>query len=406
MTRHVLPIAAVLLALGCFGGGADPDDAADHEDHEDHDDHDDDNDHDGSGEGHAEVVLTPEAISAARIVVAPAQTGTLSGEIALPARIALDPRKEAIVSAWISGQVDAISVRSGDTVKRGQRLATVQSPELGEAIAAFRAAKARDDAADARLERLRRLEAEGVTARAQVLEVEANHAEAAGALEAAEERLRILGVDPSVGDPHTGEHYPSHVPVRAPIAGKVLNAAASVGRRVEPGDTLFHVGDLDEVWLLLDVYERDLPAVAADQAVRFEVEAWPGEVFEGRVEQVGDWVEPDSRTVEVRVVVPNPDHRLKPNMYAQARLTTGGVGSQTGIVVPASATQELDGAPVVFVQTAEGRFEARPIEIADRNSATVLVASGLEPGESVVVDGAFALKSELEKGELGEGHAH
>ena len=350
--------------------------------------------------------LSPEAVAAARIAVAPATVGPLSDEIALPARIALDPRKEAVVSAWISGQVDAISVRAGDTVKRGQRLATVQSPELGEAIAAFRGAKARDDAADARMERLRRLEADGVTARAQVLEAEADHAEAAGALEAAEERLRVLGVDPTVGDPHSGEHYPSHVPVRAPIAGRVFTAEASVGRRVEPGDTLFHIGDLDEVWLLLDVYERDLGSVAVDQTVRFEVEAWPGKFFEGRVEQVGDWVEPEARTVEVRVVVSNADHLLKPNMYAKALLATGGGAEGAGIVLPATATQDLDGQTVVFIEEEAGHYEARAVHIAGRTGAQVLLEDGVEEGEPVVIDGAFALKSELEKGELGEGHAH
>lgn len=362
--------------------------------------------HDQEEALHGDLTLSPEALAAARIVIEPATTGQLSSELALPARVALDPRKEAIISAWIGGQVDAIEVRTGDTVRRGQRLASVQSPELGEAIGAFRGALARDDAAEARLERLQRLQADGVAAHAQVLDAEAAHAEADGALEAAEERLRVLGVDATVGDPHTDEHYPSHVPVRAPIAGKVLNAPASVGRRVEPGDTLFHIGDLDEVWLMLDVYERDLSAVALDQAVRFEVEAWPGEAFEGRVEQIGDWVEPDARTVEVRVVVANQSHRLKPNMYAKAVLSTTSATAEQGIVLPSQAVEELEGRTVVFVEEGPGRFETRPVSLAGRTSTQALVRSGVEAGERVVVDGAFALKSELEKSELGEGHAH
>lgn len=374
-----------------------------------HDDH-----HEGEhheGEHHDEhgpkvVELSPEAIQAARIVVAPATEGTLVQELNLPARVTLDPRKEAIVSAWISGQIDTIAVSPGDTVKKNQALAKVQSPDLGDAVAAFRTAKARDDAADARLERLQRLEADGVSSRAQVLEAEADHAEAEGALEAAEERLRILGIPLQVGDPHKGEHFPSRVPVRTPISGTVLKTDVSVGERVEPGHELFHVGDLDEVWLMIDVFERDLSAVQPGQSVRFGVEAWPGQVFEGDVAQVGDWVEPEARTVEVRVVVDNPEHRLKPNMYATANLSLEESSSLRGIVLPSSAVQPLDGSPVVFVETTPGHFTPRRVQVAEQNSQRVLLQAGLTAGESVVTEGAFTLRSEIEKSELGDGDAH
>jgi cobalt-zinc-cadmium efflux system membrane fusion protein len=352
------------------------------------------------------VELTPEAVAAARIVVAPAREGALTDGLSLPARIALDPRKEAVVSAWIAGQVDTIAVRPGEEVTRGQTLARVQSPDLGEAVAAFRTAKARDDAADARLERLRRLEADGVSSRAQVLEAEADHAEAEGALEAAEERLRILDVPLDVGDPHKGEHFPSRVPVRSPIAGTVLTADVSVGERVDPGQSLFHVGDLDEIWLMLDVYERDLASVREGQTVRFSVEAYPEQVFEGPVAQVGDWIEPDARTVEVRVVVPNPDHKLKPNMFATAELSVDREKPEVGVILPADAVQRHDGAEVVFVEEEPGHFTRRPVVVAERTSAKVRLGSGLSAGERVVTEGAFALRSELEKGELGDGHAH
>ena len=352
------------------------------------------------------IELTPEAVASARIAVSVATEGTLANGMSLPARIALDPRKEAMVSAWIAGQVDTISVRPGDQVERGQELARVQSPELGEAVAAFRTAKARDDAADARLERLRRLEADGVSSKAQVLESEADHAEAEGDLEAAEERLRILGVPMNIGSPHSGEHFPSRVPVRSPIAGTVLTADASVGERVDPGQALFHVGDLDEVWLVLDVYERDLAAVRAGQGVTFTVEAWPELTFAGDVAQVGDWIEPDARTVEVRVVVPNPEHKLKPNMFATAELTAVDKAPQTGLILPLDAVQRIDGTDTVFVETEPQHFTARPVAVAERTATQVRLSSGLEVGERVVTEGAFALKSELEKSELGAGHAH
>jgi len=394
MTTLLLFLSALLLS-GCALGNAPR--------HDDQDDHDDRGE---TKEDHGVVELSPEAVASARITVAPASEGRLTPTLTLPGRIGLDPRKEALVSAWMAGQVDAISVRPGDEVRRGGLLGTVQSPELGEAIAAYRAARARDDAADARLERLQRLEAQGVSSRSQVLEAEASHSEAEGALEAAEERLRILGVDPSIGDPHEGEHYVSHVPLRSPIAGKVLRADAAVGRSVSPGETLFHVGDLSRVWLLVDVYESDLGRVRQDQPVSFTVAAWPGETFRGTVEQVGDWVEPEARTIEVRVVVDNPDGRLKPNMFASATLSVEAQGASSGLVLPASAITEVDGQTAVFVQLGDGRFEVRPVTVLERSASEALVTAGLAVGDLVVIDGAFALKSELEKSELGEGHAH
>ena len=225
-------------------------------------------------------------------------------------------------------------------------------------------------------------------------------------MEAAEERLRILGVDATVGDPHAGVHYLSHVPVKSPIGGKVLSTEASVGRLVQPGDTLFHIGDLAEVWLMLDLYERDLSRVAIGQTVRFVVEAWPGAHFEGVVEQVGDWVEPDARTVEVRVVVANPDGRLKPNMFATATLVVTSPGAATGVVVPVGAVQLLEGRDVVFVREGPGVFAARAVVVSERTTDQVRIGAGISAGDAVVVEGAFALKSELEKGELGGGHAH
>lgn len=381
-----------MLACSLPGGKSD-----EHDGHDERDEH---------GSEVRVVELTPEAMASARIVVSTAEEGALSNGLSLPARITLDPRREAIVSAWIAGQVDTISVRPGESVKKGQRLAQVQSPDLGTAVAAFRTAEARDRAADARLERLKRLEADGVSSRAQVLEAEADHAEAEGQLEAAEERLRILGIPLSFGDPHKGEHFPSRVPVRSPIAGTVLTADASVGERVEPGQALFRVGALDEVWLLLDVYERDLAAVSKGQSVQFGVEAWPGETFQGEVAQVGDWIEPDARTVEVRVVVANPEHKLKPNMFATAQLAADAEVLERGIVVPVEAVQPVEGAEVVFIEEEPGHFEARSITVAERTPSRVRLAAGVEVGERVVTEGAFALRSELEKSELGEGHAH
>ena len=168
---------------------------------------------------------------------------------------------------------------------------------------------------------------------------------------------------------------------------------------------MFHVGNLDEVWVLLDVFERDISRVSEGQQVRFSVDAWPGEAFAGTINWVGSVVESDSRTIEVRLVVENPDHRLKPGMFGRAELGAAATAAASTIVVPAEAVQDVEGRASVFVEE-DGAFEARPVTLGERNAVEVQVLSGVEAGEPIVVKGAFTLKSELAKAEMGEGHAH
>jgi cobalt-zinc-cadmium efflux system membrane fusion protein len=392
------PLVMVLAwTVACSRVGGEPA----HEEHEEagHEEHEE--------AGHAEsVTLSAEGLVVAALRIAPASTRAASGAFTTSARVTLDPRREAQVSALAAGQVDRILVRAGDRVTSGQTLATVVSAELGEAVAAFHTAGARNEVAAARAERLRGLEGQGVSSRAEVAQAEAELKVAASELEAAEERLRVMGVRPDAG---RDGHFPSRFPLRAPIAGEVLAADARVGQAVEPGAGLFHIGDLDEVWLLVDVYERDLANVAKGQPVRFAVDAWPDEVFTGTVDWVGGVVQPASRTIELRVVVPNVDHRLKPGMFARADLglaVSDEAGAPALVVVPAEAVQDVEGRTVVFVQTAPDTFTTRTVRVASRHGSDVHLAEGLASGEPVVVEGAFTLKSELAKSELGEGHAH
>jgi cobalt-zinc-cadmium efflux system membrane fusion protein len=354
-------------------------------------------------EGHAEsVTLSPEARAAAALVVQPAESRPWSGGFGTTARVQLDPRREARVGVSAEGQVERILLQPGDPVSVGSVLAEVRSPALGEAIGTYHARMADRDVALARVARLRELEASGSTSKAQLAEATAQGAGASAAYEAAEERLRVLGVSPGALD---GEHFPSRFPVKSPVAGEVLAADVSIGEAVAPGTQLFHVGNLDLVWVVLDVFERDLSRVSRGQQVRFTVDAWPGEAFAGVIDWVGSVVEADSRTIEVRLVVDNPEHRLKPGMFGRADLGASATVGGSTVVVPAEAVQDVEGRPSVFVEEG-GAFEARAVTLGERNAVEVQVLSGIAPGEPVVIKGAFTLKSELAKAEMGEGHAH
>jgi cobalt-zinc-cadmium efflux system membrane fusion protein len=353
--------------------------------------------------GHAEsVTLSPEARAAAALVVQPAESRAWSGGFGTTARVQLDPRREARVGVSAEGQVERILLQPGDPVAVGSLLAEVRSPALGEAIGAYHARKADRDVALARVARLSELEASGSTSKAQLAEATAQGAGALAAYEAAEERLRVLGVSPGALD---GEHFPSRFPVKSPVAGEVLAADVSIGETVAPGTQLFHVGNLDLVWVVLDVFERDLARVSRGQQVRFTVDAWPGEAFAGVIDWVGSIVEADSRTIEVRLVVDNPEHRLKPGMFGRADLGASATLGESTVVVPAEAVQDVEGRPSVFVEEGAA-FEARAVTLGQRTAVDVQILTGIEPGEPIVVKGAFTLKSELAKAEMGEGHAH
>lgn len=353
------------------------------------------------GADHADlVVLSEAALANANLKVEPLAPTPLTGNGIAPARIALDPRREAHVSAVTGGQLERILVRPGDAVSPGQALATVLSPDLGEAIGAHLSAGARLEVATAKRDRVAQLLADGVSSKSQLADAEAEHTVAAAEHEAAEERLRVFGVETASVVPAKGQHFSSRFSVKSPVEGAVLTIDAAVGKSVEPGDALFHVGNLDEVWLLADVYERDLAAVKAGSAMSFTVDAYGAEMFTGTVDHVGDWLDADSRTAEVRVIVPNADHRLKPNMFAKARLSLADGPVADGLALPADAVQTVEGKPSAFVEVERGKYAVRPVKVEPLADGRVQVLAGLAAGDRVVIDGAFTLKSELAKSEL------
>jgi cobalt-zinc-cadmium efflux system membrane fusion protein len=389
-------LGLTLVALAALGGCPTPEE----EHHEEKEEG-----HGGHGD---EVVLGEAALANARLRVVELSLSALDAETTVPARITLDPLREARVSAVTAGTLERILVRPGDKVSANGALATVQSPELGTAIGDHLSATARMDTARARRDRVDTLRTGGFSSTAELAEAEANFTVAAAEAEAAEERLRVFGVAPEKVRLKEGEHFSSRFQVRSPIEGEVLAIDVSLGSSVAPGDPLFHVGNLDEVWLILDVYERSLSQVKVGANVSFTADAYGDEVFTGTVDQISGWLDPQSRTAEVRVVVANPapEHRLKPNMFAKARLALGGDTTGDGLVIPADAVQDVEGRASAFVEELPGRFAVRAVRTEPLPDGRLRVVSGLVAGDKVVFEGAFTLKSELAKSELGEGHAH
>jgi cobalt-zinc-cadmium efflux system membrane fusion protein len=197
---------------------------------------------------------------------------------------------------------------------------------------------------------------------------------------------------------------PSLYSLVSPGNGVVIERELTRGETAEPGKKVFTVADLSTVWIVLNIYERDLAKISKGAPAKITTESYPGESFTGKVSYLGDVVNPESRTLPVRVVVANPQRRLKPGMFATAEVITG-MSSRDAIMIPLSALQKIEGKPSVFVQEKDGAFAKRELDLGRQFGSSVEVKSGLRDGDRVVVAGAFTLKSELLKGE-GDAHGH
>ena len=353
-----------------------------------------------AGEEHAEkgdvVTLDTAAVAVAGIRVQPVDTVSTTG-LAVTGAITYDANRVSHIGSRTDGRIIALRADIGERVRVGQALAVLESPEVGQTRAEEHEAEALLAIAQENYAREQRLEQQGISSRKELLGARADLRRAEAAHRSARERLRVLGAGNGSG---------SQFAVTAPFGGVVVQRDASRGEMATPSDQLFTVADLSRVWIELNIFERDLSRVSRGQSASVSTAAYPGRSFPGRIVYVGQVVDTVTRTVGARVEVPNADGMLKPGMFATARIEVDGGGGPVA-VVPQEAVQELEGRQVVFVPgDRPGEFRARPVEIGEQaDSGRVIVRSGLTAGDRVVVSGAFTLRSELAKGEIGE-HGH
>jgi cobalt-zinc-cadmium efflux system membrane fusion protein len=324
------------------------------------------------------------------------------------ARVAFDERRLAHVSPRISGRVAAVLAELGDEVAAGKRLATLDSIELGEAKAGYLAARAEESLARKTLKREEHLFGAKIASEQAVSQARATRDKALAYLRSAEEKLRLYGLPKEeIRKVRYGDPEASVFPLTAPIAGRIVDKHLVIGELVSPEDKVFTVADLSQLWIWIDVYERDLARVHIDDTVRVATQAYPERTFEGRVAYVSARIEPDTRAARARIDIPNADGVLKPGMFAEVVLTDPhGEAEREAVAVPPSAVLRDGAGYVAFVKAGERRYERRGLRIGARTEALVEILEGLAPGEEVVVEGGFLLKSEVAKDEMGGGHSH
>jgi RND family efflux transporter MFP subunit len=274
-------------------------------------------------------------------------------------------------------------------------LATIFSAELADAQTKLLSMQAMLDADHRKLERVQELVKIGAASRQELEDVTAVHATHETEVEAARQRLLLLGLTPSQVQALTRPgQIVSTVVVPAPIDGVVTGRSANQGQVVGLGQELFTVTDLSEVWVVGEIYEQDFAAVRIGSAATITSAAYPGLALRGRASYIDPRVDPQARTAKVRVAVPDPGGRLKLGMYVTAELETAAVAARA--FVPRAAVQLLGDRHVVFlrVKGEEGKYLQRVVQLGPLEGDRYPVQAGLEPSDEVVTDGSFFLRAE------------
>jgi cobalt-zinc-cadmium efflux system membrane fusion protein len=293
----------------------------------------------------------------------------------------------AAVGARISGRVRKIVRGPGDPVKVGDPLAEIESAELGRAQSAAVMARAHALAATTNEKRERHLADAKVSSEREAELAHANAEVARAELHAAEQAVRALA-----GTGASGEM--GVLVLRSPISGKVVETHVNLGQSIEPSHTAFRVADMTRLWVELAVFEREIPLVRAGDSVEISPQSNTQTVVKGRVSYVGDVIDVDTHSAAVRVEVDNAQGQLRPGQSVLARIFTSSPAHHV-LNVPRGSVTRVDGKPTVFVSLGATAVEPRVVELGLGDATRVEIVTGLRAGEMVVVEGVFALKSEL-----------
>ena len=370
---------------------------------------------------HAEasvITLDEEAQEEMGIEVETAQLRDASLTFQVTGSVGPNQTRQAHIRPLSRGRIEKVYVRPGDRVRAGQPLVSYDNIELGELVSEYASAKATLDKANAEaevskraVERAQKLVDLGAVTKAEHEKREAEYKSALASINIQkaqvtmiEQKMRRFGmadaeIDKLDARAARQRDLPATI-LRSPFNGVVMQSVVAEGEAVDTERELFTIADISTVWVQGDVYEKDIAAIRQGQQVNITVNAYPGQIFPGRITYLSDTLDPQTRTAKVRCEVANPQGQLKLEMFATIQIPTG--AKQETLMIPASAVQQIDNESVVFVKVDETKFEKREVELGAQSDGWVEVREGLKAGDKVVAAGAFMLKSHLKKEEFGE----
>src|SRR4051794_5380339 len=344
------------------------------------------------------VTLTGDAIQRAGIVVASVTSAADSARLRLPGIVEPNAYKQVVVTPIVGGRIPRVLVNPGQATRRGEPMAEIFSPEVAEAETRFVSARAELDAHERELQRTEKLVEIGSASRQELERLHAEHTAKLTAVESARSRLELLGLSRRTVDSlGPGKDVGATTTVTAPIAGVVTERAANAGLNVDTTAKLFTIVDLSTVWVVADVYETDLSDVRVGTPAIVTTKAFPDLAVSGRVSYIDPQVHPETRTVKVRVEVPNARQELRLGMFADVTIETAGHAATMRI--PRGAVQHVGDRTVVYVADPQqpGRFIQREVRTGEGTGIDVMIVSGLQAGDRIVTDGSFSVRAEQDR---------
>lgn len=358
------------------------------------------------------VLLPAAAQRDAGLEVHPVELRSVPQILHVTGRLALNENRTWRVGAVTDGRVVNVDANPGDIVSAGQVLARMHTHEIHDARAMYRkaladlsAAKQNEAYAVKARDREKRLYGLKAASLAQVENAEmllkASQTASLNAESEAERTRRHLVDFLDVGAEESKTADSDLIPIKSPANAVVLSRSVTPGTVVQPSTEAFVLSDLHYLWMIASVNEEYLPKLRIGMPVQVFVRAYGDHPFAASIQHVGEVLDPTTRTVMVRIEIPNQGGKLKPEMYATGDIELG--GSTPGMFIPESAPQEVNGQNSVFVRIDADHFQVRPIESGRSIEGALQVLQGLNPGEQVVTRGSFVLKSQLLKSSLSEG---
>ncbi|HNX96406.1 MAG TPA: efflux RND transporter periplasmic adaptor subunit [Candidatus Aminicenantes bacterium] len=357
----------------------------------------------------AGVVRVPASLCQDGLVrTAPVGRQRLTTPVVLTGEVAFDERRVGHVGSQVEGVIQRVLVTLGERVRRGQPLVEIGSIAAGEAQSAYLEAQGMLWLARRNFARAEELHREAISSEKEYLlakrEFEAAGIQAASALG----RLQRLGMDPGGIRAPAGGGAQGVLTLRAPQSGAVLALHAVPGEVARPEESLLTIGDNGTVWVWAHLTEQDIAAVSRGQAAgrlaaAIAVKAYPGETFAGVVDLVSPAMDEPSRTVKVRVEAGNPDGRLLAGMFATVTVFLPGTGEV--LAVPRDALLDDEGRTFVFVHHHDDYYLRRPVRVGRLWADWAEIRQGLRPGQTVVAEGSFLLKSDVLRAKMGAGCA-
>ena len=303
-------------------------------------------------------------------------------QLDLSAKVQADPARSYRVFAPASGRVLGIQVKPGDVVSRGEALATIDSADAAGAQSDLAKAEIEAERAQRAADREKVLFDHGAVAEKDYIDAKAAADSAQAELARSRRHLEVLGMTPGAKT--------DRIPLLSPSRGIVLTVSAAPGefsKSLDNADPLLTIADLSTVWIMGDVFEKDIAKVQPGTKVTVTVDAFPGQQWAARIESVSGALDPVTRTLKVRVALPNPGEKLKPEMFAAIHVD---LGNHKAIVVPSTAVIHEGQSTVVYVEV-NGKPEQRNVTTGRAVDGKVEITAGLEAGQQVAVNGAELL---------------